>query len=77
MKATLEFDLDAVDGTDDRRRLDLCLRAETMHGLLRELDERLRTREKHTLLSLATLNEIHDLRTWIAREAHDREIPWE
>jgi hypothetical protein len=77
MKATLEFDLDAVDDTGDRRRLDLCLRAETMHELLRELDERLRTRAQHTLLSLATINEIQEFRTWLEREAHDREIPWE
>jgi hypothetical protein len=78
MKVTLEFDMgDVVIGMDEHRKLDLCLRAEAMHGLLLELDERLRTREKHVLLSIATLDEIGELRTWLFNEIQDRTIPWE
>lgn len=78
MRVTLEFDLgDVVIGMDEQRRLDLCLRAAEMHGLLRALDERLRTREKHALLSIATLNEIGELRTWLLNEIQDRTVPWE
>jgi hypothetical protein len=78
MKVTLTFELvPGVEGFDERRRLDLVLRAEAMHALLCDLGERLRTRAKHGALSDDAVSEIDDLRDWLSDEMQERLIPWE
>jgi hypothetical protein len=77
MNVTMTFALHGDDGLEEQRRLELCLKAEAMHGLLSEIDEHLRQRAKHGDLSDAALDEVEALRRWMLDGIRNLGIPWE